>query len=43
VDNFVPDIDRRAVLGDRALDDFDGAINACAETARGSDDQPDGR
>ena len=35
VDNFVPDIDRRAPLADRLLNDLDGPVHAGAEAPRG--------
>jgi hypothetical protein len=39
VDNFMPDIDRRAEPLDRQLDDLDGAIDSGAKAARSSDQQ----
>ena len=34
VDDFVPDIDRCAIFFNRQLDDFYGAVDACAKAAR---------
>jgi hypothetical protein len=39
VDDFVPDIDGRAVFLERALHDLDRAIDSGAESARGGDQQ----
>ena len=38
VDDFVPDVDGRAVLFQRQFDDADRAVDACAKSARGGDD-----
>jgi hypothetical protein len=35
--NFVPDIDRCAMLFERQFDDLDGAVNACAKAAWGGE------
>jgi hypothetical protein len=37
VDDLVADIDRRPEPLDRQLDDLDGAVDACAKSARGRD------
>ena len=34
VDDLVPDVDRRTILGERTLNDVDRANDACAESAR---------
>ncbi len=43
VDDFVPHIDRGAVFLERALDNFDGAVDTGAETARRGDEQRERR
>ena len=43
VDDFVPYINRRAMLFERKFDNFDGAINARAKAARGCEQYFKGR
>jgi hypothetical protein len=43
MDDFVAHIDRRAIFFDRALDDDDCAVDACAKAARGGDQQVEQR
>ena len=40
VDDFVADIDRRAVAAQRLLDDADGAVHAGAKSARACEQHP---
>ena len=43
VDDFVPDIDRCAMLFERKLDNFDGTINARAKATGGCEQYLQGR